>query len=53
MAKIDEMNRIINECPYRNSVGGTFVCAINVTPCIRAIDTDQCIELEEKLKDHE
>lgn len=48
MTPTDKMNRIINNCPYRNNVGGTFICALNVMPCIRAIDTNQCTELKEK-----
>ena len=52
MTKVDEMNRIINNCPYRNDLGGVYVCKLHILPCIRAVDTGLCDELHEKMKEH-
>ena len=52
MTKVDEMNQIINNCHYRKDIGGGFIiCRLNVLPCIRAVDTGMCDELNEKLKE--
>lgn len=58
MTKVDEMNRIINNCPYRKDIGGgiidsVIICRLHVLPCIRVVDTSMCDELNEKMKEEE
>lgn len=50
MTQMDEINKLINECYWRQDACGIPICRGSVLPCQKTIDNGECDTLKEYFK---